>query len=1034
MDRNFDNLVAYLEKKCFTKLSTIEDYTIARVPYFDVDDTTIEESHYNGEGIGALDSHYQMRGRISKALLSDVAPGEYYFFVSTNDVDMWNTNNPQILLELDGKIIRAFDTNHVFVKLTPTNSDIAVSMNIYTNTSKKDVFVSSWVAKKDPLASALWTYVRCLNESLAVVSKNIEAWLKLYDVLCAVDKVVMGNNLPEDEKMAQGIQLVEAFFAREKTASTIIEHVVGHTHIDISWLWAIDQTRKKAVRSFSNATYLMAEYPEMTFMSSSPILYEFVKELAPDIYEKIQQYVKDGRWEVEGGMYVESDTNMPSGEALIRQIYYGKKFFHDEFGHENRILWLPDCFGFTGSLPQIMQGCGLDYFFTSKLDWNDTNKMPNDTFMWRGIDGSKVLAHMLTTSDYSETNSAGTTYNGRMNGSQVMGTWSRYHNKDISNHVIQIYGFGDGGGGPTEKMLDSAQVFTQNVPGMPHVEHSLPSRFFGELEKSIEEKQAAGVEVPEWTGEMYFENHRGVFTTDGRVKRLNREAEVAMKQAEFMAVLARVNARSGDNNNGTGKDIAAPYPYEDLESAWKKILVNQFHDILPGTAITKVHEEAVARYQDALVVARKIIETSAKYLSDSAEQNETKKTAFINTTSFTRDYLYENAGQQTLVKNIPAMGVQFVDEAELAKNPASEATLSHFESNVLDNESYRVTFDAYGQISELYAKFLGRNILAVGAVGNAHILYPDHPKEYEAWNIEKDALLHPQPIEVPATVDLLENSPLKTVVEIKKVFRNSELTQRITFVKDSHRIDFATTVNWQEDNTLLKVKFPLAVTMGQATYDVQFGNITRNNYPNNSWDKAKFEVCAQKWSDLSEKEFGVALLNNGKYGHLIFENNMYLSLLRGTNDPAKGIDKGVHEFTYALLPHTGDAHNPEIYREAYALNEPVVTVENASDDLRLPFMLFDAKSSVICETVKMAENKRGVVLRFYESAGKSTAYQFGVGAAVARALETNMLEVEKNNIEIGEGESSIAGENSATRTVTLAFQPYEIKTILLDLV
>lgn len=699
-------------------------------------------------------------------------------------------------------------------------------------------------------------------------------------------------------------------------------------------------------------------------------------------------------------MFVESDSNLPNGESLIRQIMFGKKYFKQTFNKDNHVLWLPDCFGFSASLPQIMKKSGIDYFFTSKMEWNDSNRIPNDTFYWKGIDGSEVLAHFLTTSDYSEDSSVGTTYNGRLNASQTKGTWTRYKNKKLTNKVIQLYGFGDGGGGPTEEMLEYSEVFKHGVPNMPIVQHSTPLEFFRDIAHDLEDKH-----VPRWSGELYLETHRGVLTTDGRLKKLNRETEALLQQAEYLETLLVIQKR--------------PLPELDLNRAWEQVLINQFHDILPGSSSKDVHNEAVDRYQQAQEICRDSIMQALKQLGWQEQQDSSHYLA-VNTTSFERDILIDHQGKDYLIEHVSAYGFKKVNLSKL--NNQDEAVLSQWsnDSYTLENDHYIVSFNTKGEISRLYAKELQRDMVAEGATMNQMVLYPDLPKEFDAWNIDAHSLNHPKVVETDAHIKLVKNTPLRTVVEVIRDINQSQMTQRIIFYKHSTRIDFETDVDWCEKHVLLKAKFPTSIQVGKAMYDIQFGNYERPTHLNTSWDQARFEVCAQKWADLSEQSFGLAILNNGKYGHAIQEGTLYLSLLRGSQYPAPEVDKGLHQFTYSLYPHQGTFRESDVYKEAYDLNYPAIIQAVTNKENVAESVLSIDSHNIICETVKRAENQpESIVLRFYESEGKSTEASIDLKIAYKSWQDTTLLEE--------------ALSDSQLTPINLSFNPYEIKTILVAL-
>lgn len=1015
----FQMLLRTLKSKMFKKVKKIDMYGVEAVDYFDWHKKTNGNKAGLERGIGTRDGHYQLSFSIDQAEhpVSQEA-AVLCLTVETSDTDMWDTSNPQFIVLINGEVIRALDMNHNYVLLPEKPAILNIALNVYTNTEKPDVFIESWITERNNLVYQLYYRLKALDESLEVINKhNTEVW-KIYAVLENVKRTIDLTVVREEaflHQVQESLLILEEWFKsipHRDEKEQIIEHVVGHTHIDISWFWTLKQTREKVVRSFSNAVYLLERYPEMTFMSSTPLLYEMLEQEELPIFNKVNHYIANGRWQPEGGMYVESDINLPSGESLIRQILYGKRYFKEKFQHDSKILWLPDCFGFSASLPQIMKKSGLEYFFTSKMNWNEANRLPNDTFYWKGIDGSKVLSQFLTTSDYSEQMDKGTTYNGRLNASQVKGTWSRYQNRPLSRNILQLYGFGDGGGGPTEEMLEYAHVFEKGIVDMPTVKHSTPLAYFAALQEDLSHRD----EVPLWDGELYLETHRGVYTTDGRLKKYNRETEAMLLQAEFICVLVQLAEEGVDYS-----------PRHRLERAWKNLLINQFHDILPGSSSIEVHREAVERYLSAQQECKGIIKEGIQLLGwgASASPKAGKRRVALNATSFSKSVVISDEEHDYFLADIPPFGYKtFEGSGSKSPRDGSSAAFTQIEQKEatirLENEGYIMEINRGGEICRLFSKQLSRELVQKGQPFNQLLLYGDLPQEFDAWNIDEHSLQIARRVTAEATIRVVSNSMYKTEIEVRKRFNQSMLVQTIVLYRHSARIDFETMIDWQEQHVLAKVKFPTAVISGKAAYDIQFGNVERSNHANTSWDRAQFEVCAHKWSDLSEQGYGIALLNNGKYGHSIYQSDMYLTLLRGSQYPAPDVDKGRHSFTYSLLPHKGTFRGSKVYEEAYDLNNPVLIYEDREQDTfaSLPVKLIEiAEDTIICEAIKPAENGNGIVLRFYESEGKSSECLIKLNFAFLDWRETDLMEEP-----IGEGASDKA-------EVSLAFTPYEIKTV-----
>lgn len=1015
-----NQLLQVLKKYSFIKRKKIDTYCIQEVGYFDWN-TEIGDSSKKtdlNQGIGGLDSHYQVQFHLKKEEIQPIRENQQpCLVVSTQDTDMWNTNNPQFIVTVNNELIRALDMNHNFFELDSQIEEHDIKMNVYTNTSKADVFIESWVCMKNIGVYELFYQVKALSEvlELTTITDHTDDISRLLDEILEIVDFIDTDSEEFYMTISKAQKYVQKWLENRDQSvvhNYVTEHIVGHTHIDISWLWTLKQTREKVIRSFSNAVYLMEKYPEMTFMSSTPLLYEMVSEESPELFDKIKELVYVGRWEVEGGMYVESDLNLPSGESLIRQIMYGKKYFSEQFEKDTTILWLPDCFGFTASLPQIMKKSGLEYFFTSKLDWNETNKIPNDTFYWQGIDGTKILTHLLTTSDYSEDNTKGTTYNGRMNASQVKGTWSRYRNKSLTNNSLQLYGFGDGGGGPTDEMLEYSRLFEHNIPTMPTVKHSHPSTFFNDLNQDISDQ-----EVPKWVGELYLETHRGVYTTDGRLKKENREVEILLLQVELTQSIL------------LSKGIYVSLEQKELlEKAWKETLINQFHDILPGTSIKSVQNEAIKRYGIARKICIKLIKENLAILglistTPSSLINQNFDPILFNPSSFSQTMILETNQGDVLVKDVPPFSyrkINVLDRKNEQKNAEFNVSQNEFYEWLIETPFYSVILNNRGELSKLYDKKLDVEYFD-DIPGNQWIIYPDRPTEFDAWNIDSSSLSQGKVVENLAKIEVISQSAYRIVFSITRNVNKSQSIQKMTFYNHTRRIDFETVIDWQETGNLLKVKFSTPISVGNANYGIQFGNIERPTHKNTSWDGAKYEVCAHRWADLSEQAYGIAIISPDKYGYHIEDQTMYLSLLRSPDYPAPGIDKGTHQFMYALYPHEGDFRQGEVYKEAYNLSLPISLYKSDSTSAMSEESLVElSKDNLICEAIKVSESGKSIIIRCFESHGKSTKGTLKINLKYQSIQEVSMIEKKLDN--------SISFPKTSNNEHTLEFKPYEIKT------
>ncbi len=819
-------------------------------------------------------------------------------------------------------------------------------------------------------------------------------------------------------------QRVEELYRNDEIKPRVIG--IGHAHLDMAWLWRLRHTREKAARTFSTALNLMRQCPEYHFLHTSPQLYQFLKQDYPVIFERVKERIAAGQWEINGGMWVEADTNLPSGESLVRQILLGKQFTRAEFGVETRVLWMPDVFGYSAALPQIMRKSGLDSIMTTKISWNQFNRFPYDTFDWRGIDGSKVLAHFITT---PELNSRSYSYNGEMTPFTVKGIWDQYKQKEINDELLLCFGAGDGGGGPTKEALEAASAM-KAIPGLPQVELGSAEDYFERLHKRLEDK-----ELPVWDGELYLEYHRGTYTSQAANKRANRKSEILYHDAEFYNALT-------DTLTGQHR-----YPAAELREGWEKILLNQFHDILPGSSIRQVYQDSQQDYSHISEIGERAVRQAKRTLYDRIP-TKTPSAVVLNSLGWRRDALVElpwteewkdktiadaqgqscesqvveeNGRRKVLFQttNLPPLGYRVYPVVAAPLHSASEPMV--ITRKTLENKFYRITLDERGQMTSLFDKVNQREVLAAGARANVLQVFDDRPMAFDAWDI--DIFYQEKMKEVDDLIEAVveETGPLRGVLRLRWHFRDSEITQRITLYRDSPRIDFRTWIDWHESQQLLKVAFPVAIRSTRATYDIQFGNVERPTHWNTSWDLARFEVVAHKWADLSEGDYGVSLLNDCKYGYDVKNNVIRLTLLKSAVRPDDFADRGQHEFTYALLPHKGDWREGRTVEQAYALNYPahasfIAAPQTGDLPDEYAFASVD-KEGVIVETIKQAEDGQAWIVRLYESTQcRHSAVKMTFGQPIRNAVECNLLEEDEQPARF------------ADRNLVFAIAPYEIKT------
>ncbi len=758
---------------------------------------------------------------------------------------------------------------------------------------------------------------------------------------------------------------------------------VGHAHIDLAWLWPLRETIRKGARTFSTALMMLDRYPDYVFGASQPQLYQWMKEYYPALYKKVGQQVEAGRWETQGAMWVEPDTNITGGESLVRQLLYGKRYFQKEFGIDQKILWLPDAFGYSGALPQLLKKSGVDYFMTIKLSWSKFDQYPHHTFFWQGIDGSRVLTHMPPEG----------TYNSPASPAAVMKAENDYLDKGVSDECLMLFGIGDGGGGPGEEHLEMLKR-EKDLNGLSPVTQEPALSFFNKLEEKQDQYQT-------WAGELYLEMHQGTYTTQGRNKRYNRKTEYLLHDLELFSVIA--SRRAG-----------RPYPAEELEQIWKEVLLYQFHDILPGSSITRVYTESRDRYkllQEHLeVILGKALEAVAG-TADSAG-NETSILAFNSLGWARKEWVPVGTGWS--LAEIPAMGYAAVGTGGIQTVFENVSATDR----LLENDLLKIVFNEDGTIGSIIDKETGKEIISGAANRLAVYNDPgdawDFPISYDT--VEGDCF---QAVEVDARIE----GP-RAIVCRKYRYGDSSLTQKVQVTADSRRIDFITEVEWNESEKMLRTSFPVTVSANEATCDIQFGNIKRPTHRNTSWDMAKYEVCAHKWVDLSQPDYGVALMNDCKYGHQVGENSIDLNLLRSPHYPDPTADRGHHEFTYALYPHTGDFIEGGVVRAGYDLNVPLRTVEVQGKLACVPgaqasFLWADSENIVI-ETVKKAEDSDGMIVRMYECHGTETKTKLHFNFAYQSAKMVDLME------------HSVASDKFDSKTLELRFSPYEIHTVLIS--
>ncbi|KAJ3154526.1 Glycoside hydrolase, 38 vacuolar alpha mannosidase [Geranomyces michiganensis] len=843
------------------------------------------------------------------------------------------------------------------------------------------------------------------------------------DALYAANAVVNAFRY-DDLSTLDECKRISADFLNVRSATGYAQHIitaVGNCHIDTAWLWPYDETKRKCARSWATQCGFLEEYPEYTFAASQAQQFEWVEQLYPKLFERIKRHVKTGKFIPIGGAWVEMDCNIPSGEALCRQFLYGQRYFEKTFGERNKVFWLPDTFGYSAQLPQIIRESDLKYFFTQKISWNNINKFPHTTFWWTGLDGTSVLTHFSPVD----------TYTSQATVKDVVFAVQNNKDKSYSNQSLLLYGNGDGGGGPLVPMLERLRRM-RCIEGLPAVVNmDPPNAFYEGLEKTSKD-------LVYWKGELYLEFHRGTYTSHARVKKFNRSSELLLRKIEILSALC---VASGATEYS--------HPKEELDRLWKLCLLNQFHDVLPGSSIGMVYVDAIKFYEDIASSGAELADAAFRSLmavtTDSASQaaeGTTTDSVIFNPLSWTRQsqvieiplsatmktgtfHQLSSCGTKGLqvIDAVPAYTIQKCPFKQTAQGSVS---LSRDGDNfVVTNEHLILTLDKHGRILSLIDRAANRESIAPGFAANVLRLYEDVPLYWDAWDVEVYHLEKGWDAGV-GTLTKVEDGPIRVVMTVTHpITSTSTLTQKIILCAGSKRIEFENHVNWNENRRILKVEFPVNVANDYATYETQFGFIRRPTHYNTSWDLARFEVCAHKWVDLSECGYGVALLNDSKYGFAVHNNVISMSLLRAPKAPDAECDIGEHTFKYALYPHKQSLAESDVVQAAYEFNVPLIAGIGAGADVEFsPRQFFKIDTAnLVLDTVKVAEDGNALVLRLYESCGGRGVANLAIDSRlkIASAHFCNVLEDIQGPAKMTNGQ------------LRLPFTPFKIISILLKM-
>lgn len=778
---------------------------------------------------------------------------------------------------------------------------------------------------------------------------------------------------------------------------------VGHAHIDSAWLWPQRETVRKCVRTFSNVISLAEEYPELLFACSSAQQYKWVKDYRPELFERIRKSVSDGTFIPVGGMWVEADGNMPGGEALARQLIYGRRFFKEEFGIEQDGVWLPDSFGYTAAYPQLARLAGAEWFLSQKLHWSETNEIPHHTFQWEGIDGTRILTHFPPVDSY----------NVEMVARQLHHAQTNFRDKGVATVSLAPFGHGDGGGGPTREMLERARRL-RDLEGSPRVAIEAPTEFFRQAREELPN-------APVWRGELYLEYHRGVYTSQARTKRGNRRSEALLREAELWSATAAV--RTG-----------APYPHEELDELWQQVLLHQFHDILPGTSIAWVHREAEQVYGRIHERLEALITHAASSLAageDSgvlnAAAHSRRETVLLPSAPPAAAVTQPlSDGRHAALADAPALGSGSLlpELGELAPVSVAAADEGGY---LLANGLIEARIDADGLLRSVRDLATGRDAIAPGGAGNLLQLHPDQPNLWPAWNLERHyrntRLDLTADQGAPATVTLADEGPLVVTVRVERPFGDSVVVQDVRLAAGANRLEIATDIDWRERDAVLKSAWQFDVHAENISAEIQFGHLTRPTHENTSWDAARFEAWAHRWLHIGEHGWGTALITDSTYGYDASRQTrpeggstttVRLTLLRAPNSPDPQSDLGRHRFGYAVVP---GADTREALAQAHAVNLPLRPTAAGGDPR--PLVAVD-NPDVVVESVKLADDRSGdVVVRLYEARGGRAGARLDAGFPLAGAVVTDLLERPTEPLQPHDG------------ALDLTLRPFQILTLRL---
>ncbi len=772
-------------------------------------------------------------------------------------------------------------------------------------------------------------------------------------------------------------------------ASSMHVIAVGHAHIDSAWLWPIRETVRKCARTFASAVRAMDEYPDYRFVCSQAAQYDWIERQYPALFQRIRDKVANGQFVPVGGMWVEADMNLPSGESLIRQMVHGQRYFETRFGIRCNEVWIPDVFGYPASLPQIFAAGGCRRFITQKLSWNKQNRFPHNTFWWEGLDGTRVLTHFPPVD----------TYNAEVVSGEMVFSEHNFREHGWSDWALMPYGYGNGGGGPTIEMIERGRRM-RNLDGVPRLQLGTTDEFFDHLEHEV----VQGAPVPVWRGELYFEMHRGTLTSQIETKVGNRRCERLLREVELWW------AAGG---------VLPAEVVDELVELWNEVLLQQFHDIIPGSSIAWVHADAEAAHARVAARLEELIDAAVERLpvhgwvvANAASHRRRELVASAHTPSGDGPTQLLSTGKTLAYVEVPGSAL-----AALAARPIDDRVVTT--EHTITNGHICVRWDLEGTITSIIDVVRGRELLPAGRPITLEIA-PDHPVEYDAWDLESWTPGLGAPVGGVSSVTFVERGPLMAQVRVERTFGSSMSTTTYTVRAGSARLDIGFDIDWHEDEQLLSLMVPLDVRSETAACDIQFGHVMRPTHGSSPWDAAKFEVCAHRYVDLSEPGFGVAVLNDGRFGHRLFDGGVRVSLLRAAKFPDPDADIGRHQVTIAILPHGAGLH--EVLHEAESLNLPLRVIETTSvgtASIPAPVVTID-HAGVQLSAVKRADDGSGdLIVRLHEACGDRSSLTIAASSRLVAALRCNALEEPGDALDVADG------------IVALVLRPFELVTLRL---